>query len=163
MTGGAMAQRMTITIPDEIYDELQSLQEQIDVAKICQEAIILEVSMIKAIQSEDLLGFLKGSKKQWQEGLSRELGFREARKCIEAKKVDYEAFIMISKIANEAYEENSYELLMGVTEENVSLSEAINEAIDFHEKEDRCFNADMFCLGFIEGIDKAWFKLRDKI
>lgn len=158
-----MARTITITIPDEVDNDLQSLQGQLDVESICREAIILEVSMMKAIQNEDLLGFLQGSKKQWHEGKSRELGFREARKCIEAKMVDYEAFISISNIAAEAYEENSYELLMGVVEENVSLSEAIHQAIDQHEREDRSFSADMFCLGFIEGIDQAWFKLRNRV
>jgi len=158
-----MTQKITITIPDEIYEELQSLKEQIDVTKTCQEAIMLEVSMLKAIQSEDLLGFLKGSKKQWQESRFREVGFSEARKCIEAKIVDYEAFILISRIADEAYEENAYELLMSALEENVSLVEAINNNIDQYEKEDHCFNADIFCLGFIEGIDKAWKKLQGRI
>ena len=71
-----MARNITISVPDELHEEIQQAKGSIKVSAICQEALSEAIKIYKAIQSEDILALREKFKMErknffqpyWDEG-----------------------------------------------------------------------------------------------
>src|SRR5208337_3483900 len=98
-----MVQRITITIPDGLYERLQAVKDRINVSGICQEAIMQAVG-IEEVKAQDLpemeklLAKLQAEKKQHEVILStqwRDRGFKEGLE--DAHHIHYRDFIHLER------------------------------------------------------------------
>ena len=59
-----MVKRLNISVPDELYDRLQKVNESINISKVCQGAIMDKVATVEIAKSGDLIDFLRSEKRE---------------------------------------------------------------------------------------------------
>lgn len=162
-----MVQRITVTIPDDLHRDLQEVKSGFNVSKTCQEAIAKEIRMIKAANSEDLITYLKQSKEDFIMN-NREIGKGISLEYINDKILDYESFMLIEKLHNDAVNfdrfSSCYDDLKEVLDEHqdaiwVQLEESFNDQVT--GKSPACYNA--IARGFVEGVMEIWSEIKDEV
>lgn len=162
-----MTQRITITLPDELYNCLKGVKGRINVSKTCQEAILREVTMLEASKSTDLIEFLIAGKGERADGY-RKAGYDTAVSDVNARHIDYKLFLQITGIADyvEKYPDQVYKSLKDATDIYAvcyGFWYKMEEVMKNRQREDKGFNSDAFLCGYVKGIADMWNELKDKI
>lgn len=142
-----MAGRITITIPDDLYNRLQAVKELLNVSGICQEAInyavrIEEIKREKSPNMETLIRRLR-TEKEAKFAELREQAVKDGMS--DALELSYPDFLMMEESGD-------------LTDETQSWFE--DRRLKYIDSDDETL---IYLDGWREGILNIWHEVRDKI
>jgi len=178
----AMAQRINISVKDDLYERLQAFRDSINVSRICQEAITAEVQekedfrkrMNETPDMEDIIARLR---RQSREGfvIVREKGIKDGEDW--AKTAHYDD--LFEAVDNEGLEinigDNGYELPPEIVEylfEKNAVKAQIADVIEYlnvvlPDLKIRKHNHDElnseYTRGWYKGVVDFWDEIKDAI
>ena len=141
-----MAERINITIPNTLSERLQVVKGQLNVSRICQEAIEKAVSAqeinIEDIPARDKLIKRLRMEKEESAKAWKETGFTDGQK--DAQELSYDDFQML--------------------ENKGAISEETREwVIENHFKYYENLNEESYFEGWIEGALNLWNEIKDEV
>lgn len=141
----SVAERITITLPDQLYERLQAVKGKLNVSGLCQQAIELAVTIeeikIKDIPVKDKVIERLRLEKQVASREWRETGFTDGVE--DAQELSYEDFRALEKDK--------------VSEETREWVE--DKRIQYLENPDE----DIYWEGWVEGALHFWNEIKDKL
>jgi post-segregation antitoxin (ccd killing protein) len=170
-----LAQRITITIPDNLHERLQAVKDRINVSGICQEAILHAVSAeeIKAsdIQNMDSLVAKLGHEIDLTSGHWKEIGIEDAVK--DAQNLNFKDFLAVESTWN--YSKEGTNLVVGgqIIDHNfhphmewLPLKKRfpfLGERAKTYSVEHIDWDQVKYFDGWMEGIVSVWAKVKAKL
>ncbi|HOP48339.1 MAG TPA: hypothetical protein PK874_11825 [Desulfobacteraceae bacterium] len=177
-----MAERINISIPEELHKRLSHFKDRLNMSKICQEAIAHAVRLeeIKAEAIPDiecLIDRLKEEKMQYGKEYIEE-GFECGIK--DAYKLSLDAFLEIlffreGALLSQFEEENYFEMFYLASDETKDHLKKLTEKMDVSGDErdirmEQTFGLatqlepeDFFCSGWLEGVNHIWEQVKPKL
>ncbi|MBD2296099.1 hypothetical protein H6G06_22115 [Anabaena sphaerica FACHB-251] len=155
-----MAQRITITLPDNLHERLQTFKENLNVSGICQQAIDLAVQIEEIKVKTDIPAIEKAiarlrKEKQEISAKWKETGFKDGLTDA-TEKLNYPTLKYVGEGGD--IDEQFPGMIHGVP---VSVwLEAYN--YQRYEKEDD-FEYEIYDQGWIEGVIHVWEEIKDKL
>ena len=139
-----LAERLTISIPSDLYNRLQKVKADLNISKICQTAIESRVTFEEIYKQEKnqmqaLIDKLRKEKEEIETN-AHETGLKEGLE--DAKELTYTEFKYI--------------------ETNNALSEDLTEWLQNHRM-DEDTDITAYKKGWIEGVLQIWSDVKDKI
>ncbi len=162
-----VSRRLTIAVPESLYDRLQKVKEEINISGVCQEALERAVTLkeftLNCSDRETLIERLKLERKAVLTQI-KEKGFKFGQKS--AQQLTYQDFQRIELRKNitanldEAAFEDMWEFLnshqpqaeMGLDEDGLCGLLVLNEG-----------NKAAFVKGWIEGILSVWDDIKNQV
>jgi hypothetical protein len=162
-----VSQRLTIAVPEALYERLQKVKQELNISGICQEALNMAITLtelkIDSFDREKLIERLKLERKALLSQV-KEKGFKFGLKTAQNlsyqdfKRIEHRSHIDVS-LGETAFEQmwefiTSHEVHneMGLTEDGLSgLLPLSNE------------NKGAFVEGWIEGVLSVWNDIKDKV
>ncbi|RUS93131.1 hypothetical protein DSM106972_097250 [Dulcicalothrix desertica PCC 7102] len=154
-----MAQRITITLSDELYNRLQIVKDNFNVSRLCQQAIDSAVQMeeFKArtdiSPTEKAMTRLRQEKKQAAERWN-EIGFNDGVKEA-AENLSYKEL----KYIGEGGDIN--ELISNIEPPLIMYIEHMCETNGYDDRQD--FELDIYVAAWVKGACHVWNEIKDKI
>ena len=177
-----MAQKVTITIPDDLANRLDAVKERFNVSRVCQEALTSEVFRQELVSKEnptmkDVVARLKAEKEQYYRGCEDrgfKEGFQDARTM---------SFPVLSRLGRSMYWVGGpgsttlapLESLDPKTAPqgshfycayNASGTEKMYPELTAHFTEGRhdpLFNQESYFKGWCRGVAKFWLEVKDQL
>jgi len=160
-----MAQRITITIPDDLYDRLHVVKEKINVSQAsCQGGIMNAVQLeeIKAAAIPDKEKLLAKLRLQREESIT---GLRDAGEkagISDAASMDYDDFIAVAAV---------YENLHSADGDSFSPYEELRDSViiwledelNDREKKFGKFDWEVYLRGWVDGVMGVWSGIKDEL
>jgi hypothetical protein len=146
-----LAQRINITVPDELFKRLQAVKDRLNISRVCQEAIMGAVEM-QELKMKDIPGIdklverLRAEKEEFGE-MFRKQGVESGRK--DALELDYGTFIAVER--------------MGEHIDRDSLPDWLHEHLDELESDDPSFDRGEYLTGWVEGVTEVWEEVKDQL
>lgn len=172
-----MAQQISITMPDGLYDRLQAVKDRFNVSRVCQEAIELEVKVqewknkirerdgdkmnevIERLRAEKEAKRVpeaeKSEKEKERSKKSRDLGWKHGMEAIKT--------LSLEQLQHMEFLNEHGRLLGALCEQNVydNLLRDIMDNLDESDKDD--FSQHDFIDGWYKGVLEAWAGIKDKL
>ena len=84
-----MGMKITIELPDELYNRLQIYKDKFNVSEVCQEAILAEINRVQITDNGDVFDFLSSGEPDPASD-SMSMGRGDAQVCIQKGLITYE-------------------------------------------------------------------------
>ncbi len=165
--GFDLSKRINIAIPDKLFDRLQNVKKNINVSKVCTEAIgqSVKIEELKKKENANLDDLAKRiiEEMKLEKKKERESGFEAG--IADAKHLSYKQFLQFSKWFHETKREEAQNPSCGVGEEYWYMFEqyAPSENVQKRENETRLFSDVEYERGWCEGVNFVWEKILDKV
>ncbi|MEH2383111.1 MAG: hypothetical protein V7K27_30215 [Nostoc sp.] len=156
-----MAQRITITLPDNLHERLQMFKESLNISGVCQQAIDLAVQIEEIKVRTDIPAMEKAItrlRKQKQEASAKwkQTGFKDG--LIDAtEKLDY---LTLKYIGEGGDIEES---IPGIKNEPTVMMWVEHFKFARYEIEEDYFESEIYTQGWIEGVIHVWKEIKDKL
>lgn len=156
-----MAQRITITLPDDLHERLQMFKESLNVSGVCQQAIDLAVQIEEIKVRTDIPAMEKAIarlRKQKQEASAKwkQTGFQDG--LIDATEtLNY----LTLKYIGEGGDINKS--IPGTKYEPPIIMELEHHRLEGYEKEEDYFESEIYTQGWIEGVIHVWKEIKDQL
>ena len=162
-----MAKRISISIPNALYERLQRLKGRFNQSAICQEALDRAAELTEVMSRDDLperaklIMRLAKERDEYAERW-REIGFRDGVK--DAESLSYKDFMGIEKALGLIHgpEELSTEAALNKSLGHPIVENRLKEHIKSMEK-DKSFNRGIYLNGWLAGVVKFWAEIRDEL
>jgi post-segregation antitoxin (ccd killing protein) len=171
-----MAQRTTITVPDELFKRLQKVKKDFNLSGICQKAIEREIyrqELTKRDQTmQTAIERLRAEKDQHDQRYERD-GFTEG--CKDAKQeISYDEFLNLfakakecAKVQRSRHRDSTQDKLSGhdfcsVVQASM-LWKWLGKYVAELKKSNSDFNEDKYLEGWFKGVESVWEKIRPKL
>ncbi|QSJ16899.1 hypothetical protein JYQ62_35445 [Nostoc sp. UHCC 0702] len=156
-----MAQRITITLPDNLHERLQMFKESLNVSGVCQQAIDLAVQIEEIKVRTDIPAMEKAIarlRKEKQEASAKwkQTGFKDG--LIDAtEELNYLTLKYIGEGGNinKPIPGTKYEPPVKMDLEHYRLEK-------YREEEDY-FEPEIYTQGWIEGVIHVWKEIKDQL
>lgn len=154
-----MAQRITVTLSDELHNRLQEVKDNLNVSRICQKAIHSAVQMEELKARTDISPTVKAMTRLREEKKEaaakwKQIGFddgvKEAAENLSYKELKY---IGEGGDINESIAPHYPTIMMEI--------ELISENNHYCDYED--FELDIYAAAWVEGACHVWNEIKDKI
>ena len=162
-----MSQRVTIALPDELFERLQPVKQRFNISAVCQEAlemaVITQELKIQATEDKDLVERLRAEKavllhKVQQEGF--ELGIRASSKL---SYKDFRHFERVSPVAAH-FDEDVMEYLWDFLDLKEYPQQARLHDPDFaHLLEVDAQSRIIFAQGWVDGVLSVWQAIKNQV
>jgi hypothetical protein len=178
-----MAQKVTVTIPDDLAKRLDAVKERFNVSRVCQEALTSEVFRQELASKEnptmkDVVERLKAEKEQYYRGC-QDRGFEEGYQDAQTM-----SFPVLSRLGSDVYwAQGSHggttlthlESLDPKTAPrgshfycgyNASTAEEKYPELTAHfteGRDDPLFNRESYFKGWCRGVAKLWLEVKDQL
>ena len=151
-----MAQKITITLPDELFKDLQTVKDQFNISGVCRVAIEREVERQKlSLKGEKemsaIVARLKEEKQDYDKQYEDE-GYKQGYE--DAKKMGYEELV---EFANS----NSWDYWR--TEAWDKWQDDVNDQISELSIDDPNVNKDAYCNGWAKGVAAFYEDVKDQL
>lgn len=155
-----MAQRLTITIPDELNERLQTIKEKLNISGVCQKALDLAIQIEETKDRTDISAMEKAIARLRKQ--KHETGARW-------KKIGY------SDGLKEATEELDYKMLKYIGEggdidkgivglwSGVPITAWLEHFCEGEYRYLDDFEFDIYVDGWVEGVSYIWKEIKDKL
>ncbi len=156
-----MAQRITITLPDNLHERLQMFKESLNISGVCQQAIDLAVQIEEIKVRTDIPAMEKAIarlRKQKQEASAKwkQAGFKDG--LIDAtEKLDY---LTLKYIGEGGDIKKS---IPGIKNEPTVMMWLDHFRWERYELEEDYFESEIYTQGWIEGVIHVWKEIKDKL
>jgi len=159
--GLLLSQRLTISVPDELYERLQAVKDSLNISQVCQVAIekqvkLLEIKSMSTDTKEKLIQRLKNTRQEFLEQ-EREKGADYAAAILESDSLTYRDFMTLKE---------SFSLMnQGVKLRLAYLPEWAREEIQnsVEEQDDAILDEDMFLNGYLSTLQEAWEEVKGEV
>jgi len=167
-----MAQKITITIPEELFERLEGVKSNFNVSGVCQEAIRQEVNRQELLTKEngkmkDVIERLKVEKQDYDTKY-RDMGFNDGYEI--AKQMHFKELVEMAR-CNEEYDK--WEVLDPNQEMRV-VGQPLNKFLkNVHNRfkqslkqvrmNDLYVNEEDYRQGWLDGVKAFWIKVKDKL
>ncbi len=162
-----MSQRVTIAVPDELFERLQPVKQRFNISAVCQEAlemaVITQELKIQATEDENLVERLRAEKavilhKVQQEGF--ELGIRSSSKL---SYKDFRHFERVNPVAAHL-DEDALEYLWNFLDFKAYPQQARLHEPDFaHLLEVDPQSRIIFAQGWVDGVLSVWQTIKNLV
>ncbi|MDD2469149.1 MAG: hypothetical protein PHI97_34725 [Desulfobulbus sp.] len=169
-----MAQRLNISIPDELNERIKAFKDILNISKICQVAIDTAVTREEARIGEDIKAAIVRVRKEKAEYFKvyRDEGFKDGKS--DALSFAYEKFIkVISAIEEKDYKQSNSEEALYYFADEVYKGKAecigdnqlvLDTEIVWVSFFDLSYEAaDEYSKGWIDGVIFVWDQVKSKI
>jgi hypothetical protein len=167
-----MAQRLNISIPDELNERIKDFKDRLNVSKICQVAIDAAVKREEARIGEDIKATIIRLKKEKAEYFKvyRDEGFKDGKS--NALSFTYDKFIkVILAVEERDYQQSNSEEALNYFADDVykGKAECIGDNQLILDTEIVWVNdlsyeaADEYSKGWIDGVIFVWEQVKSKI
>ena len=148
-----MVKRLNIAVPDELHEKLQGVKDEINVSRVCQEAIMKEIETVEINKNGDERDFILSSKREYEKECE-DVGAKLASSYIKSKMIKYPDLVRMSKMLKDCGNGDEGNALLTVLEtaESYDLVESLKEEIADFLKDDSAFDVDCFAIGFMTRI-----------
>jgi hypothetical protein len=158
-----MSQRINISVPDDLYQKMQSFKDSLNVSKICQDAIRREI-MLKELREETvsdidkLAASFQKERKVYGHGFWEE-GFKDGTK--DAFKTDFQWMYTIWTHRDAESDDKLFE--MGASKETTEKVQNEEFETDLGFFIDFDHIADLYYSGWVEGFLDVWGRVSKKL
>ena len=161
-----MAQKITISVSDSLFERLQAVKESIAISRICQEVIDREVAIQELLRKgndmEQVIERLKKEKEQYGEQyrqMGREHGIEDA------KKLSYDELISLANT------QRIYECQPGLDDYDPQIVYGNecwqgwleDEIKNLDEYQNGGFDMDAYVGGWLEGVVNQWEEIKGEL
>lgn len=162
-----MSQRVTIAVPDALFERLQPVKHQFNISAICQEAlemaVICEELKVQAAEQDNLIERLQAEKKVLlnkirQEGF--ELGIRSSSKL---SYKDFRHFERVMPLATSLDDEVLDYLWSFLDLKEYSQQARIQDPDFAYLLEVDPQSRIVFAQGWLEGVVSVWQTIKDQV
>jgi post-segregation antitoxin (ccd killing protein) len=148
-----MPQQISITLPDDLYGELQKVEARLNVSGTCQQALRAEInrqklSMKETENMDDIIERLKSDKARYDERY-RDRGHEDG--LCEARKLSYEEFLEALAAGPRRIDKTNL------------WDNWLKDEIGGLSRMDPAFNTEVYFDGWVEGVTQFWQKVRDRL
>ncbi|MBD2690424.1 hypothetical protein [Anabaena catenula] len=155
-----MAQRITITLPDNLHERLQTFKENLNVSGICQQAIDSAIQIEEIKVKTDIPAIEKAIarlRKEKQETCEKwkQIGFKDGVTDA-AEELDYQTIKYIGEGGD------IHKRLPGVNDEPPVIMWLQHFNWERYEEEYN-FNSEIYTQSWIEGVIHVWNEIKDKL
>jgi post-segregation antitoxin (ccd killing protein) len=156
-----MAQRITITLPDNLHERLQTFKEKLNVSGICQEAIDSAIQIEEIKVKTDIPAIEKAIarlRKEKQETCEKwkQIGFKDGVTDA-VEELDYQTI----KYIGEGGDINKS--VPGIKYEPTLMMEFTYYRLEKYHEEENDFDSEIYTQGWIEGVIHVWNDIKDKL
>ena len=156
---GSMAQKLTITISDDLHTRLEKVRDEMNISAVCQAAILSEVEIKELLKKggkgmDALKTRLRAEK---QDALKGYIDLGRKAGIVDARQLSLEDFQAIEKIYN-LFDNDQYEFTVSDLRK-LDAWECIKERLD-EQSEDTHTN---YARGWVEGVMDVWDEVKDEI
>lgn len=158
------SERITVTVPRDLYNRLQEVKNGINISRVCQEGLDMAVTLeeVKNMKGGDTMkGLAEKLKVQKKDSKKRdkEAGFKAGHES--ALEFDYEDFKQLETIAAawKGWRGDLFHLVTSVigTERFEELFWDTDRGAEFFT------DGDAYLEGYIDGVMEVWRQVKDKI
>ncbi len=156
-----MAQRITITLPDDLHERLQMFKESLNVSGVCQQAIDLAVQIEEIKVRTDIPAMEKAItrlRKEKQEASAKwkQTGFKDG--LIDATEtLDY---LTLKYIGEGGDIKKS---IPGIKNEPTVMMELQHDRWEGYYEEEDYFESEIYTQGWIEAVIHVWKEIKDQL
>lgn len=156
-----VAQRITITLPDNLHERLQMFKESLNVSGVCQRALDLAIQIEEIKVSTDIPAMSKAIarlRKEKQEASAnwKQTGLKDGLTDA-TEELDY----VTLKYIGEGGDINSS--IPGVKYDPPVIMWLRHFRFQEYEQEGDYFESDIYTQGWIEGVIHVWKEIKDKL
>jgi len=157
-----MAQKVTITIPDDLAKRLDPVKEQFNVSRVCQEALANEVTIRELTAKgnetmEDVVKRLKAEKAQCDKEY-----FDSGRKdgVTDAKEMSYSDLReVVNTFSDLRATDQTAEIMYRTSVWDNWLCDQVTEIAN----DDGAFSYEMYLQGWVDGVLAFWREVENKL
>lgn len=144
-----MAQRINITISDDLHNRLQAVKDGLNISRICQEAIKMEVeiSELKAQSGKEAVVSRLRLQKEQHDEVYEQMGRKDGLK--DAEKMDYDELLEV--------------INAGVTQHSDAWHNYLHDALYSYEKEYPAFDRDAYVTGWVKSVAEFFEEIREDL
>lgn len=160
-----MVKRMNITIPDTLHDRLSSVKDNLNVSRVCQEAIEravgIEESKREALKErEKMIARLKGQKLAVGEK-AYDLGKKAGYSLANSENISYEDLIGLSnhiRIDQSEFRGSEIDFF-----NYFGLPESIKEEVDSRMIDSGIADEEKYLEGIADGLLEIWREIENEV
>lgn len=150
-----MAERINITVPNDLHERLQAVRDDINISRICQEAIeqavILKEIKMKTLSSKEKV--IERLRLERQKNEQEWFNYGKTDGLSDAEDLSYEDFEHLEKL----YKERDEVMLNQLDDD---LREWLEEKMSNFDQRP---NKKVYLNGWIEGVVEFWDEIKDEI
>lgn len=149
-----MAMRISISVPEELYNDLDAHKERMNVSKICQDAIRREIDMQKLKNMDDMDSVIERLRSERREHIQwcRDMGAKDGAN--DAKDLSFDEFQAISKIE---------ECDGDIDALPDSVCDWLNDRLDKLCRIHDTLSTEEYLMGWCECVKAFWEEIKEKL
>jgi hypothetical protein len=145
-----MAQNINISLPEELFERLKEVKNQINVSGVCQNALETEIEFCELKMKGSTMSTIERLTRQKEQFDEKYIEQGKAAGIKDAGEMDYEDLMEVVNANERIYKTDYYQ-----NEMEDQLKEISND--------DPAFNEDKYLEGWVEGVNEFWEEIKDEL